>query len=510
MRILYIDTDSLRADHLGCYGYHRNTSPVIDRIASEGMVFEQVYTSDAPCLPSRTAFFSGRFGIQSGVIGHGGTAAQPKIEGKGRGFQDYFLTKSLTAQLKQRGFRPYMISPFPERHAAHWVTAAFNQVINTGKQGMESAEEVMPFVNKWLGDNQKDDNWFLHINLWDPHTPYRVPMSYGEPFANDPIPAWLDDDALITSHREIVGTHALRKIWNNKVFPREPDGDIRDRAGMRKMIDAYDTGIRYADDAIGRIVNSLKASGVYDDTMIIISADHGESFGELGIYGEHATADESTCHVPLVIRYPGGIKGARDSALHYQLDLAPTLIELFSGQAPALWDGQSFAQTLLNGKPSGHDQLVIGQCAHVCQRSVRWNGDNGERYLYMRTYHDGFWSSLKDEMLFDLKADPHETNNLAIQRPDLRREGRARLAEWHDTQMHKMAETSSNVADPLWTVMHEGGPEHAGFSHGQESVNAFTGFVDRVRKSGLGNGADDLLKKHQKDINRALGKPGQP
>src|SRR5215212_3612028 len=87
MRILYIDIDSLRPDHLSCYGYHRNTSPNIDRIASEGVRFENCYASDAPCLPSRTALWAGRFGIHNGVVNHGGVASEPFIEGPGRGFQ---------------------------------------------------------------------------------------------------------------------------------------------------------------------------------------------------------------------------------------------------------------------------------------------------------------------------------------------------------------------------------------------------------------------------------------
>ena len=76
MRILYLDLDALNPTHLGCYGYHRNTSPTIDKIAAEGIRFNQVYTTDAPCLPSRTAFYSGQFGIHSGVVGHGGTAVR--------------------------------------------------------------------------------------------------------------------------------------------------------------------------------------------------------------------------------------------------------------------------------------------------------------------------------------------------------------------------------------------------------------------------------------------------
>ena len=75
MRVLYIDIDTLRADHLGCYGYHRKTSPNIDRLAQQSVRFECCYASDVPCLPSRTALVTGRFGTHNGVVGHGGTAA---------------------------------------------------------------------------------------------------------------------------------------------------------------------------------------------------------------------------------------------------------------------------------------------------------------------------------------------------------------------------------------------------------------------------------------------------
>ena len=86
MRILYFDIDTLRPDHLGCYGYHRNTSPNIDALAASGARFNNVHASDVPCLPSRTALLTGRFGIHTGVVNHGGTAADPVIDGAARAF----------------------------------------------------------------------------------------------------------------------------------------------------------------------------------------------------------------------------------------------------------------------------------------------------------------------------------------------------------------------------------------------------------------------------------------
>ncbi|UCD59275.1 MAG: sulfatase-like hydrolase/transferase, partial [Candidatus Hydrogenedentota bacterium] len=111
MRILYIDVDSLRADHLGCYGYHRNTSPHIDKLAENGVRFENAYVSDAPCLPSRTALWSGRCGFHTGVVNHGGTAAQPFVEGPARGFRDLFGTTGWMSQLRRRGYKTATVSP---------------------------------------------------------------------------------------------------------------------------------------------------------------------------------------------------------------------------------------------------------------------------------------------------------------------------------------------------------------------------------------------------------------
>src|SRR6266852_4667022 len=87
MRVIYIDIDTLRADHLGCYGYQRRTSPNIDALAASGSRFEQVYVSDSPCLPSRSALLTGRFGATNGVVNHGGQRAEPFAAGPERGRQ---------------------------------------------------------------------------------------------------------------------------------------------------------------------------------------------------------------------------------------------------------------------------------------------------------------------------------------------------------------------------------------------------------------------------------------
>ncbi|MES2461764.1 MAG: sulfatase, partial [Armatimonadota bacterium] len=371
MRILYIDIDSLRPDHLGCYGYRnetgRDTSPNIDSIADEGVLFRECYTPDAPCLPSRTALYSGRFGIQTGVVGHGGTAAEPKVEGRNRAFRDRFDSQGLARQLQLRGLHTAMISPFGQRHAAHWFYAGFNEIHNTGKGGMESAEEVWPVIEQWLDTKASGDNWYLHINFWDPHTPYRAPKDAGEPFAGKFLPAWMEEGGqpLIDRLAAKTGPHSARDLYmyeggEKAQFPRQP-GEIVDIASLRRNIDGYDTGVWWADRHVGRIVERLKSLGIWEETAIIVSSDHGENQGELGIWGEHATADAGTCRIPMIVRWPGGRKGTEDNALRYNLDLAPTLMDLLEGKKQPLWDGESFAGAVTGAQPdsSRRDDIVI-------------------------------------------------------------------------------------------------------------------------------------------------------
>lgn len=494
MRILYLDLDALTPSHLSCYGYHRRTSPTIDAIAGEGVRFTNVYTSDAPCLPSRTAFYQGRFGIQTGVVGHGGAASEMRREGKKRGFRSAAELGSLPLRLQARGFKTSMISTFGARHAAHHYYAGFNEIHNTGQGGMESAVITQPVVEKWLADNAAKDDWYLHVNYWDIHTPYRTPLDFGEPFAAEPLPAWLTDDVL-ARHINKTGPHSASEPGmytdaDDPLFPRMP-ARIRDQRTLRQWIDGYDTAIRFTDTQIARVVDLLKAAGVYDDTAIIISADHGENQGELGLYGEHGTADRATCNIPMIVKWPGGRANVTNADLHYHLDWAPTVMELLGAaeHTPAAWDGRSYAGVFAGTHFDRRDELILGQAAHVCQRSVRFGP-----WLYVRTYHDGF-HLFPEHQLFNLEDDFYEQHDLAADRPDVLREAVWRLMAWHDAQLRKLAENGDEAKDPMWSVIAEGGPFHAHLGTRAGRTNFMT-YLDRLTTSGRADGAAALRQKY--------------
>jgi len=486
MRILYVDIDSLRADHLGCYGYHRRTSPNIDALAAEGVRFDRLYGSDSPCLPSRSALIFGRFGINNGVVTHGGTAADPFPEGPPRHFQSRSARTTWTRRMRTAGVRSTTISTFGERHSASQWYQGFNEVYNLGTMGFERADQVDEVAQDWLRRNGASDDWFLHVNLWDPHTPYRTPDEYGDPFADEPLPSWLTEDVRAQlwerpgphSAQEMLGFTPLGALGRPIELRRQPS-QLSDSDEVRRMFDGYDTGVHYSDHYVGRLINTLADMGLLEETAVIVSADHGEALGELGVCGDHHTADETVNRLPMIIRWPGIEGGRVDEGFRYQIDMAATVLEMLGAKVPDDWDAVSFADGLRSGAPDeGRGHVVVGHGAWTCQRAVRF-----ERYLCIRTYHDGY-HGYPDVMLFDIEADPHEQQDLADKEPAIVDHALRLLEEWHVEAMRR----SSTGIDPMWTVLREGGPWH--------TRGHLRDYLTRLRDTGRGSWADDLEAKH--------------
>jgi arylsulfatase A-like enzyme len=289
----------------------------------------------------------------------------------------------------------------------------------------------------------------------------------------------------LDKHRKMVGPHKIREISmfdnvENPKYPRQP-GELHDINDWKRFIDGYDCGIKYMDDHIGELFNALNKAGVLEDLIIIISSDHGENMGELGIYAEHATADRITTRIPMIIKWPDSIKGHVDKGLHYNLDLLPTLAELLNIPIQPKWDGKSYKDAFV-GEDCGRDYLVVSQCAHVCQRGVRF-----DNWHYIRTYHDGY-HLFPNEMLFDVENDPHEEYDLASERPDICSEAASKLLKWHDEAMASM----NYAEDPMNTVMREGGPLHARGNLKQ--------YIDYLKKTGREYSIDELIRRHPNEI----------
>ncbi|MGH8260694.1 MAG: sulfatase family protein, partial [Steroidobacteraceae bacterium] len=348
--------------------------------------------------------------------------------------------------------------------------------------GMESAEEVFAVAADWLRRRGREDDWFLHVHLWDPHAPYRAASRFGEPFHSAPTPAWLTEPVR-ARHWQGCGPHSAQEgrgfapnEYDRAHYPRQPQ-EIRDMTAVRAMFDGYDTGVLAADECVGRLRELLAALGVETDTAFLISADHGETLGELNIYCDHQTADEHTAHVPLILRWPGLVAGRR-AALHYQIDVTATILELLGQAVPASWDGRSFAASLKAREDAGRDHLVVSQGAWTCQRGVRF-GD----WMLVSTLHGGY--HLFDEiMLFDLRRDPHEQENIVAARPDIAARGLALLSQWHGQMLPRAA----RGRDPLVNVVREGGPFHV--------RGELPAYLERLRATGRSDQAALLAARY--------------
>lgn len=501
MRILYIDCDSLRPDHLGCYGYERETSPNIDRIAEDGRVFTNFYASDAPCLPSRTAFYTGRFGYHTGVINHGGRNADPRRHGGVRESRYPRKYRTLATILKEEGLKTAMVSPFPARHDGWQVVEGFVETYDTGGGGGETADDVYPFARDWLADNAADDDWFLHVNFWDPHTSHRTPEEYGYPFADEPAPDWLTEEIIAEQYEE-SGAHSARDLrgWGTRVWEmsRMPT-EIADRDDFKRFVDGYDVGVNYMDHYIGNLFDLLREEDVFEDTLVILSGDHGENLGELNVYGDHQTADDKTCRLPLVVSGPG-VESGTDDEFRYNVDLTATIADLAGADVPAGWDGETFARAVTegdaavaggDGPAAGREYLVLTQGTWAVQRGVRW-GD----YLLLRTYHDAFKSDLEEVLLFDLAEDPHETTDLSAERPAVVDAGLAKLQRWIDERARETVEDERGgnpaspdaLIDPIWEVLGGKGPYYT-----WDKLEMYT---DHLESTGRADKAELLRDRH--------------
>ncbi|MHB0876010.1 MAG: sulfatase family protein [Anaerolineae bacterium] len=446
MRVLYIDLDCCRADHLGANGYHRPTSPNLDRLAGDGVSFDRCYCANSPCVPSRASLFSGRFGFNNGVVAHHGSGERfrPIADAHRRDPK----RPTLAQHLWQQGRKTVSFSSFADRHAAWWFADGWQELHNfTRKRGQERGNEVNAAFIPWLRENGRADDWFVHLHYWDIHSHYRVPENWVERFRDQPPPAWPDQET-ISRQQTLYGPRTPVDLYTGyenasgggyaRPVSYMPDA-IRTVDDFRMLIDGYDASIAYVDYHVGQVLEVLADLGVLDDTAIVVSGDHGDSFGEHGQYMDHGIANEAVHNIPMIVRWPGVTRPGRCSGFVYGMDLAPTLCELLGYPVPAGWDGRSFAPALRGEPFAGQPYLVLDHGIYTFTRAVRTPD-----WLLIQVLHPGLYPYDEPLMLHDMHADPHQQVNLAAERPDVVGQLLAHLAEWRQTQIQ-----AGGAPDPL-------------------------------------------------------------
>jgi arylsulfatase A-like enzyme len=319
------------------------------------------------------------------------------------------------------------------------------------KGGRETAEEVNAPLLHWLKNNATRENYFLHINYWDAHRCYKMDASWADRFKDSPVKQPWPDEEAIRAHQEITGPFTASGQFKDGVsqFPLMP-GSVSSRKDFEHLITGYDAAIAYADHHLSIVLEELDRQGVLDDAAIIISADHGDAFGEHGIYSDHVCADECINRIPLIVRWPGVAPPDRKSkVLLSNVDFAPTLCDLLGIPAPADWDGLSFAGNLRSGEGIDRDYLVWDHGLYTVQRAVRT-----KTHLMMRTYDD-FGYQFEPVELYDMVKDPYQTRSIRDDEPDVVEECQDLMDGWIEEQKSK----EHFHPDPLEEILRERGKD---------------------------------------------------
>jgi len=466
MKVLCIDIDSLRADHVSGYGYHGHTTPNIDALIDDGVAFERGYVANSPCMPSRAALTSGRYGIANGVETHGRRSQQiDRPENRTDWAGSWTENEperpwwTLPELFFQQGIRTIGVSSFP-RHPAPW----FYHVWHEFRQPQEPDEEM---TVEWghvsfqtpraeaVTDEAIDalesvdgEDFFLYAQYWDPHAPYNRTDEQIERFRDVELPPHPTAEQ-IERHRE----------WDT--LRGATQEGIESRADLDELLSAYDAEIRYADRHVGRLLDYLKETGVYDETLIVLSGDHGEEFGEHGLYREHWSTHDGTQRVPMVIKPPAdtAFERGRREQLVTNVDFAPTIADYLGETAPKRWQGQSLRPILESADAAGRDFVVFDHGLYTAQRAIRT-----DRWKLIKTLHPGMWDGVLSEFqLYEMDEDPFEQRNVARDHP----ETVERLAE---SMLLWAARHRTGSVDPLHRVAEEGPSGYNSFAEQFEGV----------------------------------------
>lgn len=297
--IILLSIDTLRSDHLSCYGYDRPTSPWIDSVAAQGVRFEEVVSHSPSTAPSHMSIFTS---THPGVHG-----VHIRDEGVSFGRLPSGLI-SLPEVLKAVGYRTAAFTGGAQ------VTAGFGfeRGFEVYKEDMfRLEEEDFVAVHEWLGTVGEGEPFFLFLHTYEVHAPYQPPPPFDTMY--DP-----EYDGPISADWE-------EKEWFDKLMALRPLGE-REVTHLRAL---YDGGIQYTDQTLGRFFEALAAKGLFGDeeTLLIITSDHGEEFMEHGRLA-HMQLYREVMHVPLIFHWPGVIPAGKELKNQVRLiDVVPTVFD---------------------------------------------------------------------------------------------------------------------------------------------------------------------------------------
>jgi arylsulfatase len=419
--ILLVTLDTTRRDHLGCYGYDRPTSPHIDRLARDSLVFTSAYAVSSWTMPTHASLFTGKFPSAHGANydPEGPLKLSEGIQGNFGHYRARPIAEqetTLAQILSERGWAtggivggPWMKAIFRlGRGFQHYDDANISEL--NGRSAGDITRAAIEFV-----DQHRGRPFFLFLNYYDPHSPW------GDEQKKQPY-------------------HDLRPV-----MPPGLDPSKLDAPGQAALL--YDSEIRYMDQEFGRLLEHLRASGLYERTWIIVTSDHGEMLGDpmLGeagvLWGHGDSLSQAEIHIPLLMKEPGpaGRRGLEATPIQ-QVDIVPTILARLGLPLPPD----------IQGTPDGARHPVVCELYKLPMMN-RSSGPRPKDWRHMGDWrvlvegrHKFGWSSNGTHFLVDLEQDPLERTNLAASSPALVSELEQRLSRY----IESLPEPSATGAVP--------------------------------------------------------------
>lgn len=338
--VVLISIDTLRQDHLGCYGYPRPTSPNLDYLASRGVRYTNAMAQAPYTLPSTMTMLTGLHPRAHGV----------RYTGDKLG--DAYTT--LAEVLRAEGFRTAAFTDGGFTAAAFGFDQGFELYDDDTSEGVSGLRRTLPLARAWL-DRHAREPFFLFLHTFDTHAPYRV---------DEASRAALQGTAPVVppgAAREGDPMAYLRRLRIHDYFQLERYDDLGE------IIDDYDAMIRFVDRCIGDIIGGLERQGVLDETLIVVTTDHGESFLDHGLYMGHGlTMYNEEVRVPLLVKFPGdALSGTVCDDVVRLLDLAPTA--LAATRSPALADSPGLDLALAARGLDAEPRIAYGESPNLAR-----------------------------------------------------------------------------------------------------------------------------------------------
>lgn len=398
--LILISFDTLRADHLSAYGYARQTSPNIDRLAAGGVLFEQAFSQSPKTATSHMTIMTGMYPPAHGVknlnqphpksLPEGIPTLAEILQQAGYHNEAYAGTGNVKADLGfGRGFAIYEELRGAEKIFSRSIDA-LERLAQT-----PSPDKTTPF--------------FLFVHTYEVHDPYTPKDEFAQQFVD---PDYRGE--IVHSAEELIRLAGDAGYWPraDTFWSRVDKHSEADRQHVR---DLYDAEILYADQLLGQFLTTLGDLELDQSTVVVFLSDHGEQFFEHGGY-VHNNLYQYTLHVPLIFRFPDALgvnPGIRIEGVVQLVDVLPTLLELLELPSPNHLQGRSLVPMLHGAEPASRP---------VFSQWIR-----GGKFLALR---DGDWKYLREmsnQRLYDLSRDPGEQNNLAASEPEIFAQMRQRI-----------------------------------------------------------------------------------